>query len=883
MSFDLSQRIRVSSKHANIDERYGPYTSVTAALVANSLASRAQGRVFGIIENGKVVDYWFPTSDVTDSALEKKKEGGVSYITTIFKSATMSDIGAEESETEEAITQKLATWIENQNFVIPEGEIWAFELEREGTDDNSDKLSKIATSSQSVESQVVFKKDISVGGWYYWGDKNRNILYSGVSATIPNATNIAGEAFAFGSNLFPNFNLKKENEDAYNRRFLGIGDTIFPNYTGNSNYRPSHNAHDSWVGVGFGLGKGMEDGTNITMIGTGNMHRNDVKYADSVTVVGKGNTSGYPLGQDPNRVINAVNGFSVRDMMTDVVMIGHENWVGAINNSTVLGSNLRSWKYVFNSIVLGHHTFNYNTSGTQSNAFLDSDIILGNGIYKRLDRHKESHNLLIGMDYTYVTGTPPDYTYRPLIEGNFKKDKASLQVNGQLIAGHAKENEDLPEHENLNIQPLSSIPGITFSENKITVGQGAPASGSLYFTPLAKNNDLVYNTKMKPILVTAGSYGGKINNVPDSDNRDTSFTWNLSYQILTTSPDANTELIFTWADGFQGVIELTIKSINIVNNTGVKPVLAFKSGAEEVTFEARSGSNPTKHIAFGKDTGKMLFLGTTSNFFGTNTYTKAVSASQVVMFGSNIATNVVDSNRTVVVGSNILTNTTKVPSLSVLIGNNILNNADVERPFSAVIIGADTCINTKKVEESVIIGRTVLINQRESTRDVIIGSISSPFNTTTDCTIVGARSFTDGRYNSVDARNLTTLGARDFVSPVGYNNITVIGNNETTDTFLHGNVRANAFVVNNVNPNNLLRADGQTVPLGNITPRAYTLDNDSNLVSAILNSFNNPTTKVAEIGRVQGYNIKVGDVYFDEVSQILYQGIGSNRMVKIVL
>ena len=68
-----------------------------------------------------------------------------------------------------------------------------------------------------------------------------------------------------------------------------------------------------------------------------------------------------------------------------------------------------------------------------------------------------------------------------------------------------------------------------------------------------------------------------------------------------------------------------------------------------------------------------------------------------------------------------------------------------------------------------------------------------------------------------------------------------------------------------------------------VAPRAYTLDNDPNLVSAIADSFSDPATKVAEIDKVPGYTIKVGDVYFDEVSQILYQGIGSNRMVKIVL
>lgn len=708
--------------------------------------------------------------------------------------------------------------IERNQVVLTTGEVRAIEPEKsylianeDGTHEKyvTDSGGTISKQGKDLKNYVTlntpeeitasknFTEGFNINSFIYKTTDFNNMVIAGGKNVFGTKSNIDNAAIAVGNNLFPSMNLQPFDpvtETWNNKGYIGVGSDIFINYTGDTNYRPSHNAHDSWIGLGRGLGAGFLDGTNVTMIGTANMHRNDVKYADSITILGKGFTNGRKTRGtktlDPNRVVPSKNGYNVHGIMSDVIGIGHENWIEDINQSVVVGSNLRPYSYVFNSLVLGHHHFNMNFEGTteQADMYLDSDVIIGMGVGKRSSRHAPSHNLLVGMDYTYVTGTPPDPTYRPLIEGNFKKEKASLQVNGKLIAGHANENEDIPEYEEVKMLPLSSVTGVTFSESKITVGPGAPSSGSLAFTPLVKNNDLVYNTKMKPIAVTAGSYGGKLSTYIDSGNNNTSFTWNQSFQVLTTSPDANTEVIFTWADGFQGVIELTIKSIDIVNNTGVKPVLAFKSGAEEVTFEARSGSNPTKHLAFGKDTGKMLFLGATSNFFGTNTYTKAVSASQTVMLGSNIATNVVDSNRTTIVGSNILTTTTKIPSLSVLIGNNILNNADVERPLSAVVIGADTCINTKKVDESVIIGRTVLINQRESTRDVIIGSISSFFNTTTDCTIVGARSFTDGRYNSVDARNLTTLGARDFVSPVGYNNITVIGNNETTNTFLHGKV-----------------------------------------------------------------------------------------------
>ena len=806
MSFDLSQRIRVSSKHANIDERYGPYASITEALGANSLASRGQGRVFGIIENGKVVDYWFPTNDVTDNALEKKNDGGSAYVTTIFKSVTMSDIGAEESETEEAITQKLATWIENQNFVIPEGEIWAFELEREGTDDASDKLSKTTTSSQSVESQVEFKKDISVGGWYYWGDKNRNILYSGVSATIPNSSNISGQAFTFGSNIFPSFDLKSEPEAYYNKNFLGIGDTIFPDYTGNSNYRPSHNAHDSWVGVGFGLGKGLKDGTNITMVGTGNMTRNEVKYADSVTIVGKGNTSGYPTGQDPDRVINAVNGFSVRDMMSDVIMIGHENWVGAINNSTVLGSNLRLWKYVFNSVVLGQHTFNYNTSGNQSNAFLDSDIILGNGIYKRLDRHKESHNLLIGMDYTYVTGTPPNANYRPLIEGRFK-DEAQLQVNGTIIGGFEKLDDDLPYLERVTFESVSLPSGVVYnaSERSFTF-DGTQASTSITLHNIPANPNKYIYIEISGSNHTAGSWGYSVYNAVDSGNGPTdNFVARQTFK--TTSP---TTFILTTEGNFKGTIHI-ICDYTDVTLRSINPNILLKDSKERKTFEIRTTQDPSI-VSIGLNSGKFLTHGGKTLILGNDILSETPAATDNVLVGSNIFKLGDYLRNNVVLGNAIGGNNTKL-SHSVIIGNDTLQSNFTNNVARLTIVGHGAGKALTAGTYNNLFGEIAGLSLTTGSSNAFFGSASGLIKEGSNNTFIGHAAGGYGLMQST-VNNTIVIGANAV--PEVPNNTTTIANASNTDNFLYGAVHANSFKVRGGTGENVLLDNGTVKSLSEI-------------------------------------------------------------------
>ena len=161
MAFNLGQKIRVSSKHADIDERKGPFNSITEALNANSSASRDIGRTVYIIENNKVVEYWFEAG-TADSDLVKKTQGGSGELKPVFITTTMTDIQALESETQEAIDQKFATWIGSQGFVIPEGEIWFFELLREGSDEGSNlTLEQARQNSNIVEGLIVGNEEFN--------------------------------------------------------------------------------------------------------------------------------------------------------------------------------------------------------------------------------------------------------------------------------------------------------------------------------------------------------------------------------------------------------------------------------------------------------------------------------------------------------------------------------------------------------------------------------------------------------------------------------------------------------------------------------------------------------------------------------------------------
>lgn len=64
-SFNLGNQIALKKKNSNIDRDYGPYEDKTLTEIAALLTDTIQiGKTIGVIEDGKVVEYWWqPVGD----------------------------------------------------------------------------------------------------------------------------------------------------------------------------------------------------------------------------------------------------------------------------------------------------------------------------------------------------------------------------------------------------------------------------------------------------------------------------------------------------------------------------------------------------------------------------------------------------------------------------------------------------------------------------------------------------------------------------------------------------------------------------------------------------------------------------------------------------
>lgn len=58
-TFPLVNRVGVTNPYSNVDGRYGPWNNRNEALTSFNAGLRSQGLTLGIIENGKVVEYWY--------------------------------------------------------------------------------------------------------------------------------------------------------------------------------------------------------------------------------------------------------------------------------------------------------------------------------------------------------------------------------------------------------------------------------------------------------------------------------------------------------------------------------------------------------------------------------------------------------------------------------------------------------------------------------------------------------------------------------------------------------------------------------------------------------------------------------------------------------
>ena len=74
-TFNLTNRIKMVNAHSDINVYYGPHASLEVALEAVDIKIRGVGLTIGIMEDGKVVEYWWKAG-VTNKDLVVKAAGG---------------------------------------------------------------------------------------------------------------------------------------------------------------------------------------------------------------------------------------------------------------------------------------------------------------------------------------------------------------------------------------------------------------------------------------------------------------------------------------------------------------------------------------------------------------------------------------------------------------------------------------------------------------------------------------------------------------------------------------------------------------------------------------------------------------------------------------
>lgn len=66
---------------ADVDYVYGPYTSIQEALNKIPLKARTIGITIGIIENSKIVEYWFKNGITDSDLILKQNNNDLEFIT----------------------------------------------------------------------------------------------------------------------------------------------------------------------------------------------------------------------------------------------------------------------------------------------------------------------------------------------------------------------------------------------------------------------------------------------------------------------------------------------------------------------------------------------------------------------------------------------------------------------------------------------------------------------------------------------------------------------------------------------------------------------------------------------------------------------------------
>lgn len=589
---------------------------------------------------------------------------------------------------------------------------------------------------------------------------NRTLKFSENTFTYPS---VVKDSILTGYNILPLLNpLVSKNETWLNGAgYIAYGVDIFKDFTGNTNYRPWHNAHDSWLGFGRGLGSGVIDGTNITLIGTTVFHRNVTKYWDSITAIGKGITTGLPVGSHipngdtPFYPISKPT-FNMRELVGQIVAVGAEQWFGDLHTSITIGNNIKKYKYGFNSVIIGNEIQNYpDSTVTQQqideNSF-DNDIIIGNGLWKNPNRYAQTHNLIIGNQTGYGAGGWSS-TYIPLIEGNFKTP--FLRINGKFSNNDERSlyTPDASYHQSGYLtRPLSLVSTPAGASGSVTFDSttgnltftNAPAgryvlaenipSGTYFYTALNINMSRTYN-----IRILSYSYNNAVLGFPYAD-----------MYVYSDGTYPTNEFAIELTDTTSGTLQCILKYVDSSNL--IKSIDKVYDKDKNLVLETKTSTLANNTVLVGSEVAKKYFTGTNNAIFGNLNLSVASRLNSSSIVGTNNAKLLEAADKIIVLGNNNLNKLT--------FGNKIFS------------IGSGNFPNATSMQWSYTFGDSNFIN--------FIGGPTG--DTTYNSNLIGIGSSV--AQNLISGQNAILIGRSTGYGATSINNsIALVPNNGAANTF----------------------------------------------------------------------------------------------------
>ena len=732
---------------------------------------------------------------------------------------------------------------------------------------------------------------------------NRTLRFSENTFTYPS---VVKDSILTGYNILPLLNpLVSGNETWLNGAgYIAYGVNIFKDFTGNTSYRPSHNAHDSWLGFGRRLGSGVIDGTNITLIGTDVFHRNVTKYWDSITAIGKGITTGLtvgshiPNGDTPFYPISKP-AFNMRGLVGQIVAIGAEQWFGDLHTSITIGNNIKKYKYGFNSVIIGNEIQNYSDSTiTQQqldeNSF-DNDVIIGNGLWKNPNRYAQTHNLIIGNQTGYGAGGWSS-AYIPLIEGNFKTP--FLRINGKFSNTDERSlyTPDASYHQSGYLtRPLSlvSIPAgasgsVTFdSATGNLVFTNAPAGryvlaenippGNYFYTALNSNMSRTYN-----IRILSYSYNNAVLGFPYAD-----------FHVYSDGTYPTNEFAIELTDTTSGTIQCALKYVD--TNNLIKSIDKVYDKDKNLVLETKTSTLANSTVLVGSEVAKKYFTGinnaifgnfnlsvasrlNSSSIVGTNNAKLLEAADKIIIVGNNNLNKLTYGNQIFSIGTNNFPNATNMQWSYTFGDSNFTNfiggpTEDTTYNSNLIGIGRGVAGNLISGQNAILMGRNTGLGATSINNSIAIvpnNGGGNTFGTTTpDNAIVISGNATTGFGN-----NTTTIGNPSTVASYIYGDLFKI-NSLNFDLKSSITIRPN-MLVPKVDGSRLIWYNNSSVPFytalfGEFFEHGYGAGNiDSNVIFG-QNSFISNTTGVN--------NVAIGSDTLSKVTtQVANTAIGSSSL-----